>query len=103
MGNFLLCRNQIMDALEGPIRRRIQDELDKVDIEKLIHEKIPDIEKRANLLQKKASNATGEDGDEEGSDDDDDRIDLEISNPLPPPDPNEDPPLPEDIINYGED
>ncbi|OXU19729.1 hypothetical protein TSAR_002046 [Trichomalopsis sarcophagae] len=46
-----LLRNQIMDALEGPIRRRIQDELDKVNVEKLIHEKIPDIEERAKMLQ----------------------------------------------------
>ncbi|XP_014206359.1 uncharacterized protein LOC106637899 [Copidosoma floridanum] len=46
-----LLRNQIMDALEGTIRRRIQDELDKVDVEKLIHEKIPDIEERAKILQ----------------------------------------------------
>jgi hypothetical protein len=40
-----------MDALEGPIMRRIQDELDKVDIEKLIHEKIPDIEEHARMFQ----------------------------------------------------
>ncbi|XP_011501437.1 PREDICTED: uncharacterized protein LOC105365056 [Ceratosolen solmsi marchali] len=46
-----LLRNQIMDALEGPIMRRIQDELDKVDVEKLIHEKIPDIEEHARMLQ----------------------------------------------------
>ncbi|XP_015599884.1 uncharacterized protein LOC107269941 [Cephus cinctus] len=46
-----LLRYQIMDALEGPIKRRIQDELDKVDVEKLIHEKIPDIEEKARFLQ----------------------------------------------------
>lgn len=40
-----------MDAVEGPVRRRIQDELDKVDIEKLIHEKIPDIAEHAKKLQ----------------------------------------------------
>lgn len=40
-----------MDAIEGPIKRRIQAELDKVDVEKLIHEKIPDIEEQARLLQ----------------------------------------------------
>ncbi|XP_043463308.1 uncharacterized protein LOC122499195 [Leptopilina heterotoma] len=46
-----LLRYQIMDAIEGPIKRRIQAELDKVDVEKLIHEKIPDIEEQARLLQ----------------------------------------------------
>lgn len=40
-----------MDAIEGPIRRRLQDELDKVDVEKLIHEKIPEIEEKARFLQ----------------------------------------------------
>lgn len=40
-----------MDAIEGPIRRRLQDELDKVDVEKLIHEKIPEIEEHARHLQ----------------------------------------------------
>ena len=40
-----------MDAVEGPIKRRIQAELDKIDVEKLIHEKIPDIEDQARLLQ----------------------------------------------------
>ncbi|XP_066593751.1 uncharacterized protein [Prorops nasuta] len=46
-----LLRYQIMDALEGPIKRRLQDELNKVDVEKLIHEKIPEIEEQAMLLQ----------------------------------------------------
>ncbi|XP_058788883.1 uncharacterized protein LOC131662910 [Phymastichus coffea] len=46
-----LLRNQIMDALEGPIGRRVQEELDKVDVEKLIHDKIPDIAEQAMLLQ----------------------------------------------------
>ncbi|XP_034939295.1 uncharacterized protein [Chelonus insularis] len=46
-----LLRYQIMDAIEGPIKRRLQDELDKVDVEKLIHEKIPDIEEKARFLQ----------------------------------------------------
>lgn len=40
-----------MNALEGPIRLRIQDELDKIDVEKLIDEKIPDIEEKARVLQ----------------------------------------------------
>lgn len=40
-----------MDAVEGPIKRRLQDELDKVDVEKLIHEKIPEIEEQARRLQ----------------------------------------------------
>ncbi|CAB0038233.1 unnamed protein product [Trichogramma brassicae] len=46
-----LLRNQIMDALEGPIRRRIQDELDKVDVEKLIDDRIPEIAEHARLFQ----------------------------------------------------
>ncbi|XP_012270232.1 uncharacterized protein LOC105694290 [Orussus abietinus] len=46
-----LLRGQIMQAIRGPLKRRIQDELDKVDVEKLIHEKIPEIEEQARLLQ----------------------------------------------------
>ncbi|KAJ8678797.1 hypothetical protein QAD02_014584 [Eretmocerus hayati] len=46
-----LLRNQVMNALEVPIRQRIQDELDKIDVEKLIHEKIPEIEERAKKFQ----------------------------------------------------
>lgn len=39
-----------MDAVEGPIKRRLQEELDKVDVEKLIHDKIPEIAEQARLL-----------------------------------------------------
>ncbi|XP_012541994.1 uncharacterized protein LOC105839904 [Monomorium pharaonis] len=46
-----LLRYQIMDAIEGPLRRRIQEELDKIDTEKLIDEKIPVIEEQARWLQ----------------------------------------------------
>ncbi|XP_015111892.1 uncharacterized protein LOC107037713 [Diachasma alloeum] len=46
-----LLRYQIMDAIEGPLKKRLQDELDKVDVEKLIHEKIPEIEEKARHLQ----------------------------------------------------
>ncbi|XP_017888169.2 uncharacterized protein LOC108629805, partial [Ceratina calcarata] len=46
-----LLRYQIMDAIEGPLKRRIQAELTKVDVEKLIYEKIPDIEEQARYLQ----------------------------------------------------
>ncbi|KAL6266522.1 hypothetical protein P5V15_003369 [Pogonomyrmex californicus] len=46
-----LLRYQIMDAIEGPLRRRIQEELDKVDTEKLIDEKIPVIEEQARWMQ----------------------------------------------------
>ena len=46
-----LLRNQIMDAIEGPLKRRMQVELQKVDVEKLIYEKIPDIEEQAKYLQ----------------------------------------------------
>lgn len=44
-------RYQIMDAIEGPLKRRIQEELDKVDTEELIHEKIPAIEEQARWMQ----------------------------------------------------
>ncbi|KOX74200.1 hypothetical protein WN51_13551 [Melipona quadrifasciata] len=42
-----LLRYQIMDAIEGPLKRRIQMELDKVDIEEEIYNHIPHIEKHA--------------------------------------------------------
>lgn len=40
-----------MDAIEGPLRRRIQEELNKVDVEKLIDDKIPQIEEQARWMQ----------------------------------------------------
>lgn len=40
-----LLRYQIMDALENPIRTRIQDEMDKIDVEKLIKNNLPAFEK----------------------------------------------------------
>lgn len=40
-----------MDAIERPLKRRIQLELQKVDVEKLINEKIPAIEEQARYLQ----------------------------------------------------
>ncbi|XP_071561700.1 uncharacterized protein [Temnothorax nylanderi] len=46
-----VLRYQIMDAIEGPLKRRIQEELDKVDMEKLIDEKIPVIEEQARWMQ----------------------------------------------------
>ncbi|XP_008560727.1 uncharacterized protein LOC103580671 [Microplitis demolitor] len=46
-----LLRYQIMDAMEGPIKRRLQDELDKVDVEKLINEKIPEIEEKIDFIR----------------------------------------------------
>jgi len=39
-----------MDAIEGPLKRRIQEELNKIDTEKLIEEKIPEIEKQARWM-----------------------------------------------------
>jgi len=39
-----------MDAIEGPLKRRIQVELSKVDVEKLIDEKIPMIEEQVKGL-----------------------------------------------------
>lgn len=46
-----LLRYQIMDAIEGPLKRRAQIELNKVNVEKLIYDKIPDIEQRARYIQ----------------------------------------------------
>ncbi|OAD59075.1 hypothetical protein WN48_09384 [Eufriesea mexicana] len=46
-----LLRYQIMDAIEGPLRRRIQAEINKVNVEQLIHDKIPDIEEQARHIQ----------------------------------------------------
>lgn len=40
-----------MDAIEGPLKRRIQEELNKIDVEKLIDEKIPVIEEQARWMQ----------------------------------------------------
>ncbi|XP_063695478.1 uncharacterized protein LOC134826900 [Culicoides brevitarsis] len=40
-----LLRYQIMDALENPIRSRIQDEMDKIDVEKVLKEKVLEYEK----------------------------------------------------------
>lgn len=40
-----------MDAIERPLKRRIQVELDKIDVEKLICEKIPEIEEQARHIQ----------------------------------------------------
>ncbi|KAK3922653.1 putative polygalacturonase [Frankliniella fusca] len=39
-----LLRYQIVDALEAPIRRRVQDVLDKVNVEELINDKLDDID-----------------------------------------------------------
>ncbi|XP_029156496.1 uncharacterized protein LOC114929202 [Nylanderia fulva] len=49
-----LLRYQIMDAIEGPLKRRIQEELNKVNVEELIDEKIPMIEEQARLLKNMA-------------------------------------------------
>ncbi|CAL7946503.1 unnamed protein product [Xylocopa violacea] len=46
-----LLRYQIMDAIERPLKRRLQVELNKIDVEKLICEKIPDIEEQARYIQ----------------------------------------------------
>ncbi|XP_014481005.1 PREDICTED: uncharacterized protein LOC106747710 isoform X3 [Dinoponera quadriceps] len=46
-----LLRYQIMDAIEGPVKRHIQEKLDSVDVEKLIHDKIPEIEEQARWIQ----------------------------------------------------
>lgn len=40
-----LLRYQIMDALENPIKSRIQDMMDKIDVEKVLKEKILEYER----------------------------------------------------------
>lgn len=44
--NFLpnLLRYQIMDAIEVPVRAKIQDEFNQINVERLIRSKIPEIE-----------------------------------------------------------
>lgn len=39
-----LLRYQIMDAIEVPIRAKIQTEFNQINVERLIRSKIPDIE-----------------------------------------------------------
>lgn len=40
-----LLRYQIMDALENPAKKRIQQEMDKIVMEKLLKQKVPEYEK----------------------------------------------------------
>lgn len=40
-----LLRYQIMDALENPAKARIQEEMNKIDVEKLLKKKILEFEK----------------------------------------------------------
>lgn len=40
-----LLRYQIMDALENPVKTKIQDEMNKINVEKLIKDNIPAFEK----------------------------------------------------------
>lgn len=40
-----LLRYQIMDALENPVKAKIQDEMNKINVEKLIKDNIPAFEK----------------------------------------------------------
>lgn len=53
--NFLpnLLRYQIMDAIEVPIRAKIQSEFNQINVERLIRSKLPDIEQ---LSKKSAHN-----------------------------------------------
>lgn len=39
-----MLRYQIMDAIEVPIRGKIQSEFNQINVERLIRSKIPDIE-----------------------------------------------------------
>lgn len=50
-----------MDAIEGPLMRRIQMELDKVDVEKLIDDNISGIEARVkNVMDSSKITILGE-------------------------------------------
>lgn len=40
-----LLRYQIMDALENPAKMRIQEEFNKINIEKLLKQKVPEYER----------------------------------------------------------
>ncbi|XP_059609052.1 uncharacterized protein LOC132256574 [Phlebotomus argentipes] len=40
-----LLRYQIMDAIENPAKTRVQEELNKIDVEKFIRQKLPEFEK----------------------------------------------------------
>lgn len=40
-----LLRYQIMDAIENPVRKRIQDVFDTIDVEKTIKERVPEFQK----------------------------------------------------------
>lgn len=40
-----LLRYQIMDALENPVKVKIQEELDKINVERFIKNNIPNIDK----------------------------------------------------------
>ena len=40
-----LLRYQIMDAIESPLKSRIQEFMDSFDVEKFIREKVPEFEK----------------------------------------------------------
>lgn len=40
-----LLRYQIMDALESPVKSKIQDEMNKINVERLIKHNIPNVEK----------------------------------------------------------
>nr|AEE62911.1 unknown [Dendroctonus ponderosae] len=46
-----LLRYQIMDAIERPLRRKIQAELDKVDVERLIQENAPKLDDPDGLTE----------------------------------------------------
>lgn len=46
-----LLRYQIMEAIETPIKTRIQSELDLVDVEQLIKSKLPKIEQLSQQSQ----------------------------------------------------
>lgn len=44
-----LLRYQIMDALENPIRTRVNEVLSKVDVEKILKEKVVEYERDGNI------------------------------------------------------
>ncbi|KAL4705649.1 hypothetical protein ACJJTC_011211 [Scirpophaga incertulas] len=66
-----LLRYQIMDALEGPISERIQQELDKIEVEETIKQELPEIDKMAAEGFKLSKLKPKSEIDEENHDEDD--------------------------------
>lgn len=51
-----ILRYQIMDAIEEPLRRKVQDILDSYDFENMIEEKLPELDNLQNQMKNISSN-----------------------------------------------